>query len=377
MRILGARANSYGRPGTRPEVVHAMSWTAPTINAAKAREPNAPAFEAEKLPPWLVSLIVHLALIMVLGLWYVRETRELPLDLVLLPPLEASPADVAIDVAGSDFSPNVLEESAPTVIAEELQSEAIPLEVDLTNLLPAASLASPLADELAASVGGGEGMGLGGADAGLGPGRSVTSMFGLAGEGGRFVYVFDRSESMNSVLTMSINGAKSFDVTPLRAAKAELIRSLQGLNDGSEFQIVFYSDEPEMFGGRQRVFPADLANKQSAEYFVAEMQADGNTNHLSALYEAVGCRPDVIFLLTDGESKDDLDRDAVRKLTRICKRQRTKIFVVHFCFEVRQHCSLIAMAEATGGVHRFVTLRELGRQELERANDLQPTTPIN
>ena len=44
--------------------------------------------------------------------------------------------------------------------------------------------------------------------------------------------------------------------------------------------------------------------------------ADGGTNHLSALLAAIRLRPDVIFLLTDGEEKDDLNAEQLDRIDR-------------------------------------------------------------
>jgi hypothetical protein len=94
------------------------------------------------------------------------------------------------------------------------------------------------------------------------------------------------------------------------------------------------------------------------------MPAEANTNHMIALEEALQCRPQILFLLTDGEAKDDPSPSEVRRIVRECKRLKIKVNVVHFCFEVRTTCSLIELARSTGGEHKFVTLRELAHQKI-------------
>jgi hypothetical protein len=190
-------------------------------------------------------------------------------------------------------------------------------------------------------------------------------MFGLAGEGGDFVYVFDRSQSMNSVLTSQIDGATSVTVTPLEAAKNELTRSIGDLNDACRFQVVFYNDYAVAFGDKQALSKATYPNKELVKAFIYDMPAELNTNHIAGLDEAIRCRPQILFLLTDGEAKDDPTPSEVRRLVRECKRLKIKVNVVHFCFEVRTTCSLIELARSTGGEHKFITLRELARQKLD------------
>ena len=61
-------------------------------------------------------------------------------------------------------------------------------------------------------------------------GKARTSLFGVVGEGYKFVYVFDRSGSMGG------SGRDS-----LRAIKAELPESLKNLDTVHQFQIIFYN----------------------------------------------------------------------------------------------------------------------------------------
>jgi hypothetical protein len=86
----------------------------------------------------------------------------------------------------------------------------------------------------ATGVGSGSGADSGagaGPDLGSGNGRGGTSLFGIADAGARYVYVIDRSISMQ-------------DCGALEAAKAELAASLSRINPTEEFQIIFFNQEP-------------------------------------------------------------------------------------------------------------------------------------
>ncbi len=136
--------------------------------------------------------------------------------------------------------------------------------------------------------------------------RTSTSIFGIVGQGSRFVYVFDRSGSMDDPVGV-----------PLRAAKKELMDSLSKLEDIHQFYIIFYNEAPRAFEaptGRGKLVFANEANKNSAERFIDGIRAEGGTNHFDALLLAVKLRPDVIFLLTDGEEKDDLTSQQLERL---------------------------------------------------------------
>jgi hypothetical protein len=124
-------------------------------------------------------------------------------------------------------------------------------------------------------------------------GKGRTSLFGLVGEGYKFVYVFDRSGSMGG------RGRES-----LRLVKAELVRSLKPLDSVHQFQIVFYNERPVIFnptGTSGRLAFATEENKQRAIRFLDTITAVGGTAHEDALRLAIRLRPDVIFFLTDSD----------------------------------------------------------------------------
>ena len=124
-------------------------------------------------------------------------------------------------------------------------------------------------------------------------GKARVSLFGLVGEGYKFVYVFDRSGSMGG------EGRES-----LRAVKAELIKSLKGLDRVHQFQIIFYNQRPVIFnpsGTSGRLAFATEENKQRVVRFLDSIVAEGGTDHEEALRLAIRLHPDVIFFLTDGD----------------------------------------------------------------------------
>jgi VWA domain-containing protein len=115
---------------------------------------------------------------------------------------------------------------------------------------------------------------------------SETQLFGVTARGNRFVYVFDRS--------LSMQGA------PLVAAKRELLASLSKLGPAQQFQIIFYNEKPRLMPTPQLSF-ADENGCAQAESFVNSITAAGGTDHLQALKLALRFQPDVIFFLTDAD----------------------------------------------------------------------------
>jgi len=146
---------------------------------------------------------------------------------------------------------------------------------------------------------------------GRGPGtgkKTKTTFFGVEGSGSSFVYVVDRSDSMNA-----------YEAAPLRNAKRELLKSLESLDEYNQFQIVFYNASLSPLSGKM-IFATDT-NKRRATGFVRGMPGDGGTSHLPALKQALAMAPEVLFFLTDADDPrltlpqlDDIQRRA--ELTR-------------------------------------------------------------
>ncbi len=138
-------------------------------------------------------------------------------------------------------------------------------------------------------------------------GKARTILFGLVGEGYKFVFLIDRSGSMGG------DGRKT-----LRAVKTELVESLKNLDSVHQFQLVFYNQRPKVLnpsGRPGRLSFATEENKRRAERFLDSISADGGTNHLDALQLALRLQPDVIFLLTDADDPV-LDAQQLAKIRR-------------------------------------------------------------
>lgn len=177
------------------------------------------------------------------------------------------------------------------------------------------------------------------------PGETRAGIFGMEATGNRFVYVFDHSASMGDP-----------EGRPLAEAKRELIESIEGLGDSRQFHVIFYNERLTVFapsGHRGRPIFADDDNKQAVRRFVEAIDAEGGTRHAAALAAALKLSPDVIFLLTDADERDDLTEDELRQLTRSLG--RTRCLVAQFGGgEGRQSPRLARLAAESGGDYRVV-----------------------
>ena len=307
-------------------------------------------------PAWLLSIILHLSLGIVLALTITlapRGAAEEPardggIVLKHLADQQAYYEDESIQKSRQAEASS----AAQAQSLMELLSERPPVDTDVLPKAPAAigpgaSRPSPVGD--AASLTQGSGPSTGG---GTGrTGYAHTSVFGVPGEGSKFVYVFDRSLSMDE-----------YGGRPLRAAKKELLRSLQDLGNVQQFHIIFYNQHPRIFnpGVPGRLVFATSGNKLAAEAFVNRITADGGTNHLDALKAAIAMSPDVIFLLTDGTPEHDLNQAELREVRRR-NSGRSSINVIQFADGTNPRSTLKQLAAENGGQHATVDIAGLGR----------------
>ncbi|TWT96840.1 hypothetical protein Pla108_26140 [Botrimarina colliarenosi] len=122
-------------------------------------------------------------------------------------------------------------------------------------------------------------------------GQARVPFLGVEGVGSRFVYVLDRSTSMQG--------------GPLRAVKAHLVASLDAIGPPQQFHILFFNTRVsalDLTGGQNRIAFGTDENKRRAAKYVLSVTADGGTERKVALEEAIAFRPDVIFFLTDDDT---------------------------------------------------------------------------
>lgn len=308
--------------------------------ATLPRQPNDP-HPGPRVPPWLISVVLHLVLVIVMGLTFRGVSRGIQAA-------EEPGRDVGIVLKHASESGEERYEDESDQQAEETaetQELAEPVEAALAAL-PAEAEASAAQEALPqlpvigpGDLAGGEGMvGAGTLTGGAQQPRRVTG--GKAGVrlyggpeavGSKFVFVFDRSTSMVGA--------------PLASAKRELLQGLTNLESTHQFQIIFFNHQLRVFdlsGGQNRIPFATSHAKEMAARFVGGITADGGTDRFTALMSAVALQPDVIFFLTDSD-----DPMTGSELERIRRRNRG---IASF------HCIEFGFGPASGGenfLHRL------------------------
>ena len=177
-------------------------------------------------------------------------------------------------------------------------------------------------------------------------GEVTTEVFGVKGTGSRFVYVFDRSKSMDG-----------YDSRPMIAARRELLKSIESLNKTNQFQIIFYNAATRVFNfdGQAKLFMATDDIKTQAKMFINSTHPEGGTDHINALKVAFRLNPDVIFLLTDAEG--GFTKNEMAHLARF--RGVATINAIQFGVREGKDRSLQLVAEQSGGTFAFKDIRTL------------------
>jgi hypothetical protein len=114
-----------------------------------------------------------------------------------------------------------------------------------------------------------------------------TSFFGVRERGLFFVYVVDSSGSM-------------IDDARLTRATVELRRSVLALQPPQRFEVIFYNHESNPMPGGPTPRTADTESKNLLMAWLRLIEPDGGTDPRAAMRQALGLKPDAVFLLSDG-----------------------------------------------------------------------------
>lgn len=171
--------------------------------------------------------------------------------------------------------------------------------------------------------------------------NAAAQVFGISGEGFRFIYLLDVSGSMREKVNAQ--------ATRLAYAKSEIRRSLESLPEVAEFNILFFADEVESFSAA--CVPATEIMKQKAyDFLEKDSSLGGVTDIVEGLGVALAQWPDAVFLMTDGISNvsGEVFRSQWHYLYRQ-SRSQARICPIGFLLDSEQEKLLREVAETTKG----------------------------
>jgi len=245
-------------------------------------------------PPWLLSLIVHMAALIVLALATIANLpkKEKVFSLATLDDSSESIEEIS-EIALEQMEIEEVEELAiETQMPDPGQIEfgevaaAEPMQVSTVGTL---SMADTVGD--IGALFGSEGKGM----SELGDGMyAAVNFFGTKSNGRRFVFVVDNSNSM---------GRGKYET-----ALDEMLKSVNVLSPKQQFYVIFFSDTAyRMFHPQpaERAVPATPEYKEKLRIWLYNTQMCLRTKGLEAMQAALALRPDVIYILGDGAFTDD------------------------------------------------------------------------
>jgi hypothetical protein len=131
-------------------------------------------------------------------------------------------------------------------------------------------------------------------------------------------------------------------------------RCLGQLTEKDLFDVLFMSSGPPVEMPPKKLVPATDKNKESSFEFIDGVIAQGETTPEGALKRAFELKPEVIFLLTDGE----FDRSVVDLVKQLNARKRVKVNTICFLYETGG-ALLKEIAAQNGGTYKFVSEKDL------------------
>ncbi len=235
----------------------------------------------------IISAVVHAIVILLLAGWTLSSQR--PKDQVAITASPTVANEVSMETFSLETSEPELEPTEPT--ESETEYELSPIgEVAVAEFSPDASPAppSPAVSMLSS-----------GASAASAAAMSLSSasdakiqFCGVEGGGNHFVYLVDSSGSMGA----------GFD-----SARRELLQSIDLLKPNQRFYVVFFDEKPDYMRlsdpsvDEPRSVEATAENKLALRRWALQVQQDRGKNPYEVLEFALKLKPDVIFLLSDGE----------------------------------------------------------------------------
>ena len=257
--------------------------------------------EQRRLRPaaWLTSTVAHLLVLLVLG----------TLSLASQKPRDQLAFSAAVSETSAEVETFTIESSEALPEQSQQEPSESALEVSPMGVIPVADLALELPTVTPAvatemfNTRAGAMSSL--AQVLKGDTAAKVQFAGVEGGGNHFVYLVDSSKSMRN----------------FNEARNELVRSVEALQTHQRFYVVFYDQSPDYMRltassvDEPTSVLATAANKQALRRWAMTIQQQPGKSPTEVLPFAFKLRPDVIFLLSDGEFAAQTE-EVIRKHNR-------------------------------------------------------------
>jgi hypothetical protein len=140
----------------------------------------------------------------------------------------------------------------------------------------------------------------------------------------------------------------------------ELSKAVENLKPIQGFNLIFFQNQScDSFS--TELSPATPGNKQKASSFLHDVIPQGTTDPLPGLEMAFRQKPQMIYLLTDGDFPDN--QAVLRKIRELDADHRVKVYTIAFVDDADKDTDFVALlqqiARETGGIYKHISQSEL------------------
>ncbi len=293
----------------------------------------------------IISAVLHAVVLLLLAGWTLSSHK--PKDQVsITASATAASSEESMETFTLDASEPEVEPTEPTESETEYELSPIgeiavsEFSADIAPAPPSPSAASMMSS--AASSSAAAAMSLNAFS------EAKIQFCGVEGGGNHFVYLVDSSGSMGD----------SFD-----SARKELLNSIDFLKPDQRFYVIFFDADPDFMRladssvDEPRSVEATPENKLALKRWAMQIGQDRGKNPYEVLEFALTLRPDVIFLLSDGEFPQRIE-DLLQEKNRIENLfgDNGPMCIVHTIayYSKEGEVRMRRIAEKNGGQYRYV-----------------------
>ncbi len=208
--------------------------------------------------------------------------------------------------------------------------------------------------------GSGEGDGSG---SGSGTGKGRLAPFGAPGGGipGPRGKVFGNGGNARTIAFCCDSSGSMID--KFSSLKAELAKAIEGLRPIQQFSVIFFADEKVHSFENGALVNATPENKRKANKWLDDLTTSGTSNPIPGLELAFKGRPDLMYILTDGDFPNN--NDVLKKVEQLNGSKKTRINSIAFVSKQDDETSesfikfLTTLAEGNGGKFKRVSQDQL------------------
>ncbi len=293
--------------------------------------------------PLVSSLALHAVIIMigVVGVMAAKKVKEIVTvsqEQIIIPESTMAETTTPGGVENPGLGGDLNRTTAQQEFTENTTPEGLASKAGENALPEVAGGGSGDGSEGLISLGPGRGMGRGngsgtgtgdGSGTGTGDGGGKLAPFGVPGGGGMpgpRGKMFGNGGNARSIAFVCDASGSMFQKMP--TLKGELAKAIDGLKPVQSFSIVFFANEKFVGFDNGTLVAATSDNKAKARQWLEQVSAVGSTNPIPGLEVAFKGKPNLLYLLTDGDFPNN---DAVKtKIKQLNPTKQTRVNTIAF-----------------------------------------------